>query len=268
MKHWKLTQWCVYATDQIRYSPDRKAVHEELRQHLDDRSEDFLAKGFSGEEAIEKTLDAMGDPAELAPLLAQIHRPFWGYAQDVCKWMFRIAAFLAILFTIWYTVNHPPNFRYSQPDDDGWYRTIAERPYPNITYVHHDTSGAVLRDSGYSLSLIKAMTVEYTDKSYEPLYFQIRVQTPFPWQRSPEIGALLWAEDSLGNRYATYLEGRSSNSNYHVYTYFLHTAPLTYVYEGEIRGLPDNGVSWVDIHYSRDGRDMVWHIDLTGGDGV
>ena len=85
MKHWKLTQWCVRATGRIRYSPDRAAVHEELRQHLDDRSDGFLAKGFSEEEAIEKTLDAMGDPAELAPLLAQIHKPFWGYAQDVCK---------------------------------------------------------------------------------------------------------------------------------------------------------------------------------------
>ena len=59
MKHWKLTQWCVHATGRIRYSPDRKAVHEELRQHLDDRSDGFLAKGFSEEEAIEKTLDAI-----------------------------------------------------------------------------------------------------------------------------------------------------------------------------------------------------------------
>ena len=62
MEHWKLTQWCTYAVSKIKYTPDRRAVYDELRQHLDDRCEDLLAQGMSKEEAAERAIELMGDP--------------------------------------------------------------------------------------------------------------------------------------------------------------------------------------------------------------
>lgn len=272
MKHWKLTQWCVYATDQIRYSPDRKAVHEELRQHLDDRSEDFLAKGFSGEEAIEKTLDAMGDPAELAPLLAQIHKPFWGYAQDVCKWMFRIAAMGALVFTLYSTVRNLIYIDYTQPEANGWFSAGSISDSFDTVENTHTAPNHTYTDSGYSLTLTRAMTRTHTTEQHEiafrQFYFQLRTQTFFPWQNEPAIGDYLWAQDSLGNIYPTYPAGRPTYSDPCVYAFLYQTAPLTWVLEGRIYDFTTEEVTWLDLHYSRDGREMVWRIDLTGGEGT
>ena len=97
MQHWKLGKWCNQAVRLIRYPPDRKEVFEELRQHVDDRSDLFLAQGFSQEEAVEKTLLAMGDADELAPQLAAIHRPFWGFAYSITKWFTKLVIFALLL---------------------------------------------------------------------------------------------------------------------------------------------------------------------------
>ena len=67
MKNWKLTNWCNVAVHKIRYGPDREAVFLELKQHLDERSDSFLAKGLSKTEATEKTLEVMGDPGADPP---------------------------------------------------------------------------------------------------------------------------------------------------------------------------------------------------------
>lgn len=266
MRHWKLTQWCSYAAAQIRYGPDREAVHDELKQHLDDRSDGFLARGLTEEDSITKTLDAMGDPHELAPILAAIHKPFWGYAQDVCKWVFRIAVYVTIWFSIWYTVNYSQVCFYEEPAENGWFWS-PENHGIDVTTIPHDISGPSCSDSGYALTLTKARTLFYSDGYPGSLSFQLEVCASLPWQEMPAISSLLWAEDSAGNRYATYWEG-SYTGNAQVYPAPYHTAPLTWVLEGQLIDFSLTGIDWVDIHYSRDGRDMVWRIDLTGGEGA
>jgi hypothetical protein len=272
MKHWKLTQWCVHATGRIRYSPDRAAVHEELRQHLDDRSDGFLAKGFSEEEAIEKTLDAMGDPAELAPLLAQIHKPFWGYAQDVCKWAFRLVAIAALVFMLYSAGRHLIYTDYTQPEANGWFSAGSISASNDTLEVPHTVSNRTYTDSGYHLTLTRAMTRTHTTEreeiAFRKFYFQLRIQTSFPWQNEPAIGDYLWAQDSLGNIYPTYPAGRPTYSDPCVYAYRYHNAPLTWVLEGRIYDFTTEEVTWLDLHYSRDGREMVWRIEMTGGDGT
>lgn len=47
--------------DQIAYKPLRPAVVKELKDHIDDRTEEYLSEGMSPEDAVKKAVDAMGD---------------------------------------------------------------------------------------------------------------------------------------------------------------------------------------------------------------
>lgn len=47
--------------DQIAYKPLRPAVVRELKDHIDDRTEEYLSEGISPEDAVKKAVDAMGD---------------------------------------------------------------------------------------------------------------------------------------------------------------------------------------------------------------
>lgn len=85
MKTNRLDYWCVQATSRIRYGPDRKRVYGELRLHMEDRKDAFVAQGLTEEAAMNKTLEAMGSALEIAPQLGAIHSPFWGYFLRVCR---------------------------------------------------------------------------------------------------------------------------------------------------------------------------------------
>ena len=80
-------KWCKQATHKIKYRPDRQEVYGELYQHIEDRYLDFLEQGMKPEDAQLQALKVMGEPKEIAPMLAAIHRPFWGYAYSLCKWI-------------------------------------------------------------------------------------------------------------------------------------------------------------------------------------
>ena len=47
--------------DQIAYKPLRPAVVRELKDHIDDRTEEYLSEGMSPEDAVKKAVEAMGD---------------------------------------------------------------------------------------------------------------------------------------------------------------------------------------------------------------
>ena len=88
--------WCKEATRKIKYRPDRQDVYSELHQHLQDRYQYFIDQGMEPEEAVQKALQAMGDAKELAPVLAAIHRPFWGYMYTLCKWIFFLSVIIML----------------------------------------------------------------------------------------------------------------------------------------------------------------------------
>lgn len=53
--------------DQIAYKPLRPAVVRELKDHIDDRTEEYLSEGMSPEDAVKKAVDAMGTVWRSAP---------------------------------------------------------------------------------------------------------------------------------------------------------------------------------------------------------
>ena len=61
--------------DQIRWKQTRKAVAEELTDHLLMQKEAFLAEGLSVEEAEKRTVEEMGDGIAVGMALDRTHRP-------------------------------------------------------------------------------------------------------------------------------------------------------------------------------------------------
>ncbi|MCI8423381.1 MAG: hypothetical protein HFF50_07615 [Lawsonibacter sp.] len=77
----KRDRWLDVAVMQIRFRPDQRQVREELDAHLEDEILDLqrIFSGMTQEEAEERALAQMGDPAEVAWALAKVHRPWLGW---------------------------------------------------------------------------------------------------------------------------------------------------------------------------------------------
>ena len=95
--------WLREAVGGIKYPPDRHKVEKELYNHMMDRNRDFLKAGCTEREADEKVCAAMGDPVEVRRELAELHRPFWGYA-------FLILRVLVVVAVIWGMFVHMGGF--------------------------------------------------------------------------------------------------------------------------------------------------------------
>lgn len=262
MRHWKITKWCSTAVAKIHYPPDRNAVFEELRQHMDDRSNDFLEKGFDENEALEKTMEVMGDPYELAPMLGAIHRPYWGFAYSITKWLCIFIAAVALLTVLWKAFS-VFSTRYDKTDHlfdyyehtagDGRHRVVYTEPNAEFT------------DSGYRVTLTKASLWETTN-GINYTYFQLEVKGYHPRTSEPDFCYYISARDSLGRKYASRQHGYKVEDGRIAAGILYHTAPFTWLYDVSLYGFDPEGVEWVDICYERDGREHTLRIDLTGGD--
>ena len=140
----RFDRWCRAAVDQIRYGPDRKDVYDELYAHLEDRYEAELDRWETPEEAMEATLNAMGSASELAPQLAAVHRPFWGYALTCTRWLI---GFLLVLLSIDLVV-----FLGSNRKSDGYIPWYYENPGAPLVNVWEDGAG-VFHIIGYYIAL-------------------------------------------------------------------------------------------------------------------
>ena len=92
MKNYTFAKWCLEAVSQIKYTADRDEVYEELRAHLEDHRDALMEQGIPREEAEKRALEAMGSAKEIAPQLAAVHKPFWGYVYSI---MVRVTQVLA-----------------------------------------------------------------------------------------------------------------------------------------------------------------------------
>ena len=73
--------WLDTAVKKIRFGPDRAAVRAELSAHLEDKALDLqrIFPDMTQEEAQERAVSDMGDPAEIGAELAKVHKPWLGY---------------------------------------------------------------------------------------------------------------------------------------------------------------------------------------------
>ena len=113
MDRYYFDQWCEKAVSEIVFPPDRAEVAEELFGHMMDHYEDLAAQGYDEITARDRAIEAMGDADAIAPQLAAIHRPFWGYFLRAT----RVLLVILVLITIvpFFNFMTAYNNAYSQP---------------------------------------------------------------------------------------------------------------------------------------------------------
>lgn len=264
MEKWKFTRWCNTAAGKIRYFPDREHVAKELRDHLEDRYECFLAAGCSEEVAVDKALDAMGSAEEIAPQLAAVHRPFWGFLYSISKWIFRISVAIMITLTAGNIAISMINGEF-RIHNTNW-NPMYDPSFVDAQRTHYSEPDVRYYDSGYVFTLTQAAVWESPQRDSADLFFKIRIQAILPGAIRPDIIDHLWADDNLGRFYYPYSEGRYINHDRSVFGNCTQITPITWEYELRIYDFDAQGTQWIDIHYDREGRDMVLRIDLAGGD--
>ena len=115
-----LQKWLAAAVAGIRFRPDRAAVEQELREHIEDKTADLMRifPGMTEAEAEERALSGMGDPKELGKELARVHKPWLGYLWRASQALLGAAALAALFFVIL-----QPSFFNQLKDNDqaDWY---------------------------------------------------------------------------------------------------------------------------------------------------
>lgn len=262
MRYQEFYYWCRDAVSKIKYIPDRNKVYTELYSHLEDRYESFISRGMNEKEAEQKALEAMGDANELAPQLAAIHKPFWGYALSFTRVIAVIVLVITIGSGIYYLVDRAP-----------WY-TDTLRDWGEAqgmeTLVYSGVSDAKDRMDGYTFRVTDVAVWRVTldepisARDYRDyLYLRLEVRKPVPWAMRQEALEAMWAVDSAGTYYDRVM--RES------------TEPDGIEYMGIIQRQGDKiydlylspvsqDLEWIELHYDRDGRNLVLRVELTGGD--
>ena len=264
MKHWRITYWCEDATRKIRYGPDREAVREELRQHLDDRSDSFLAQGMKEEEAVKKALEVMGDPDELSVILAQIHRPFWGFAYSISRILAIILVVSALVIGAANMIFSLTGKKYAQPVYNDYHPSYTDTESEYLTRIGFWEQSDSASFGGYTYQLEKAALWDRKMGGKDTLCAQIRITNYLPWAAKPEIADRLEAVDNLGNHYVNtwFKHSDQQHSLRGINAY--HTEPFVWLLEIDIYSPDFRGVEWIEIR-SMNNRDFSLRIDLTGG---
>ena len=270
MGRFRFKCWCSDAVSGIIFPPDQRKVSEELYHHLEDHYEALVEQGMDKEEAVKATLAAMGDAREIAPQLAAIHRPFWGY-------FLRVTRILLIIFLLATAVPlgkfiynayywEPSVWGFDAYDPDAY----AEKGHTLLQLTEPNCS---VKSDGYSFTITDAAQWYYNSaddagsaQSRGIFCCRMVVFNPLPWAEEADIGDLFWAEDNLGNRYHSIYDYEGAIGGQYLFTSSNETSPFTSVCQIWVNNYEFEGVEWFTIHYDRDGRDLTWSIDLTGGD--
>lgn len=245
-----LEAWCDEATAKIQYKPDRLAVKAELMAHLEESYDACTNMGMDPQEARQKVLANMGSAKVIAPQLAALHKPWLGYLFSLVRIAAVIAATLAIFYAItsaWPLVYNTVGANHFDflPNN---YGALDYFSYPNVS-DRSDGRYYQVTEAGYS-------------KARSEFHVEIRVIF-WPHLRSWNGLSDFWAVDSLGNYYASYQEAGYDDIPHVRHGSFSSSACIGH-YELTITHF-DCNAQWVELHYDKDGRDLVLRIDLTGG---
>ena len=246
---WEL--WCQEATALIRYKPDKKAVSAELLEHLEDHRDRLIAQGISPQEAEQRALQAMGDPTEIGNQLAAIHRPWLGYFLS----LIRSAAIIAVSLVIYFTVTSIWSLVFTIVNTNQF--DSLPQNYESLDYYCHPMV------SDYSDGRYFAVTEAAYSEDTSTFHAEIRI-IYWPYLRNWSNLSEFWAVDSFGNYYASQTEAVYKPIP-HLTTGGSSSTNLIGHYRLTITDF-DCEAQWIELHYNRDGRDIVLYIDLTGGD--
>lgn len=272
--------WLRAATQGIRFDPDRRAVEEELRAHIQDKTDDLMRifPGIGVDEAKSLALDQMGDPEELGAELARIHKPWWGWLWVASKWALGLSLALVVALAAWrglqaeYWADQFEGYNVANPyfqDRDDWDGTYDVRARAeHIAYPE----GVELKLGDCSLTLVRAAWCpdgeeEQTGLGWEETdgYLALTFQAEVPWAPAKDSLAVLgkhWtAADSMGHTYEDEYQvsqenkvtpdGRMVSSSRNAGSY--GHGPFWTDLELYLRRVPKD-VDWVELEYNWQGR--------------
>ena len=274
MENKEFDRWCSSATLLIRFGPDREEVAKELRSHMEDHYDALTEKGFSHEEATEQVIATMGDDREISRQLAAVHRPFWAYFLR-CS---RIAVAIALFLCICSVLHYFSGLRFGVRNylDFDVYDAASYGGDTGRTLLHLSQPGCAFSSDGNTFTLTDAAVFSDTHNGTERTRFFFRIEqfSWIPWSVQDDyfgffpdtnnMGSFLYAVDSLGNRYDSFQERNGEKPN--INPAGGQTGVFTYTHECWINGFSADA-EWVEICYTRDGRDLRLKIMLEGGVG-
>ena len=266
----RFDRWCSLAVSGIRFKPDRQEIYEELYAHMEDQYEELTAAGHPGKEAEEEVAAAMGDPGETARQLERIHRPFWGYALRAARCCLVIAAVLTLLIL---PRHMGGGIHFESLATEREFGDDHEAGEGTDRLVWHSEPRSRDRSDGYTFTLTRAALRRYEGvpesiDGEEILYLLVEVFDPRFWM--PSCGAVreFYAVDSLGNVYDAYNLWPGSREEPRVYGSARHTWFCTWTWELRLEPYRSGEADWLELRYTREGRDIRLWLDLPGRDAA
>ena len=269
MGQYQFKCWCSDAVSGIIFPPDRQQISEELYRHMEDHYDALIQQGIGKEEALRLTVEAMGDARVIAPQLAAIHRPFWGYFLRAT----RIMLVLLLIVTIIPLGIFLRKADYREPS--AWGFDIFD---PGVhaqnghTLLYHGKPDCSVTSGGYRFTVTDAVvwTYRYTDGngsnlSRDILCLRMSETNFLPWAEHTGVGQWFRAEDSRGIIYESTNTHDPASGTPCLCAASSRTGPFTDTYLLWINDFELADTQWIKIRYDRDGRDLVWSIDLSGG---
>lgn len=259
-----LTKWCDDATAKIHYSADRNAVRRELQQHMEDKWDALVKAGVPEEDIPEQILRSMGSAEELAPQLAAVHRPFWGYFHFFAKILFALILPVFLFVLVWQGYRFATDNIYKEPD----YRNYAYHPFADTEdtdmqrfyYAEPDLS---FRDSGYRVTL---SNIACWSGKEDALHFRLEVKSILPLCDHPDFCYFITFRDNLGREYIPAFTSDGILVGSSVYRDVVQTGQFSWVCDTRVTDFAFEGIEWIEICYSRDGRNRVIRVPVPGGD--
>ena len=263
-----LQKWLTAAVAGIRFKPDRAAVEQELREHIEDKTADLMRifPGMTEAEAEARALSGMGDPEEVGRELAKIHKPWLGYLWRASRVLLLTVALAALFFVIL-----QPSFfnRLEANDQADWY----DHRYYGIQ-PHEWAPPPAVEVGDYTLEVTRAARWEenWTDQEGEILRrwesgaFTLRVSAPWPWERPPAANQgleyNLTATDSGGKVFSFRNDPQADFFNWDEQP--MQTGAAGLLWQEYEMYCPDitPGAEWLLLEYDFGGRAFTIRVEL------
>ena len=127
------------------------------------------------------------------------------------------------------------------------------------------------RSDGYTFTLTRAALRRYeggpeTADGGETLYLLVEVFDPRFWMQSCDAVREFYAVDSLGTVYDAYNCWSGNREEPRVYGSARHTWFCTWTWEIRLEPYCSGEADWLELRYTREGRDIRLWLDLPGRD--
>lgn len=262
MQKYRLDQWCRRAVSGIRFPGDRMPVYRELFDHGESLYEHYRSQGHDHREAEALALADLGSAEALIAPLAAIHKPFPGFFLQWTRRLFAVlAAVTLVAFGLFVAVEVylTPSFTAFDPENN--------YPFAGQTQRLLDVRpGISCHSGGYRFTLRRAVLYRQSLNGEEALQLNLQVDSRhiLPWVKNRAFSGWFWAVDSLGNYY--YAENEDSVENNPAIRVTDYRRGLwRTTHDFWLLPCLSQKAQWIELHYDRDGRDIVLRLELTEG---